>query len=237
MSGDILGLRAREDELELEPAPELQPRPRRLLRRLLVVLVAVAMLAVLTVLGLGSLGSSYASWPVAVAAASETPTSEQALVDLRDKLGELQPGEPYIVIDTYRNRLRVYKSTELLRDAVCSTGSGVVLLDPRGQRTWTFDTPLGERRVQRKVKNPVWAKPDWAFIEEGFIPPKDPNFRFDDFSLGDYALYMGDGYIIHGTVFQTLLGRPVTHGCVRVGDEDLEYVYRTVPVGARVYLY
>jgi lipoprotein-anchoring transpeptidase ErfK/SrfK len=209
-------------------------------RRVLLLLALVAALAALSAVGLGILGASYVSWAVpAVAPASgsgaEAPSQEVA--DLRRKLAALRPREPYIVIDTYRNRLRVHKGEELLRDAVCSTGSGVVLLDPRGQRTWTFDSPLGERRVQRKVKDPVWSKPDWAFIEEGFIPPADARYRFDDFSLGAYALYMGDGYIIHGTVFQTLLGRPVTHGCVRLGDEDLEYVYRTVPVGARVYLY
>ncbi len=35
-------------------------------------------------------------------------------------------------------------------------------------------------------------------------------------------LYMRDGYIIHGTIFKTLLGKRVTHGCIRLGDEDLE---------------
>jgi len=88
------------------------------------------------------------------------------------------------------------------------------------------------------VKNPIWAKPDWAFIEEGYEPPPPgARDRFDDFSLGDYGLYMGDGYIIHGTIFQTLLGQRVTHGCIRLGDKDLEFAYREVPLGARVYLY
>jgi L,D-transpeptidase YbiS len=120
---------------------------------------------------------------------------------------------------------------------VCSTGTGIVLRDPRNGRQWIFDTPLGERVVERKVKNPIWAKPDWAFVEEGYLPPKDPSERFDSVSLGDYALYIGDGYIIHGTLFKSLLGRRVTHGCVRVGDEDLEFVYHHAPIGTRVYLY
>jgi lipoprotein-anchoring transpeptidase ErfK/SrfK len=29
----------------------------------------------------------------------------------------------------------------------------------------------------------------------------------------------------------------VTHGCVRVGDDDLEYLYRHVPVGTKVLLF
>jgi L,D-transpeptidase YbiS len=153
------------------------------------------------------------------------------------RLGELRPRGRYIVIDSHRNRLKVFEDGALLLDAVCSTGSGTVLVHPSGKKVWTFDTPLGERRVIRKVRNPVWSKPDWAFIEEGFQPPKDPSLRIDSNSLGDYALYLGDGYIIHGTLFQTLLGQGVTHGCVRLGDKDLEYVYSAIPVGARVYLY
>jgi L,D-transpeptidase YbiS len=112
-----------------------------------------------------------------------------------------------------------------------------VLVHPSGKKVWTFDTPLGERRVIRKVRDPIWTKPDWAFVEEGFEPPENYSLRVDRVSLGDYALYLGDGYIIHGTLFQTLLGQGVTHGCVRLGDEDLEFVYQTIPVGARVYLY
>ena len=153
------------------------------------------------------------------------------------RLDALRPRGRYIVIDSHRNRLRVFEDDVMLLDAVCSTGSGTVLVHPSGKKVWTFDTPLGERRVIRKTRNPVWSKPDWAFIEEGFQPPKDPSLRVDTNSLGDYALYLGDGYIIHGTLFQTLLGKGVTHGCVRLGDEDLEYVYGAIPVGARVYLY
>ncbi len=154
-----------------------------------------------------------------------------------DRLAALRPRGRHVVIDSYRNRLLVYDGDTLLREAVCSTGSGTVLVHPSGKKTWTFDTPLGERRVVSKVRDPIWTKPDWAFIEEGFEPPKDPSLRVDRVSLGDYALYLGEGYIIHGTLFQTLLGQGVTHGCVRLGDKDLEYVYQTIPVGARVYLY
>ncbi len=163
----------------------------------------------------------------------ESPREREA----EGRLAGLRPRGRYIVIDIFHNRLRVYDGDRLLREAVCSTGSGTVLVHPEGSRTWVFDTPLGERRVLRKVRDPVWTKPDWAFIEEGFAPPRDPSERIDRVSLGDYALYLGDGYIIHGTLFQTLLGQGVTHGCVRLGDADLKYVYDTVPVGARVYLY
>lgn len=153
-----------------------------------------------------------------------------------DKL-DIRPQGVYVVVDTHANRLRVYQDGNLLREAICSTGSGTVLKDPRNGKTWIFDTPYGERKVLRKTRDPIWYKPDWAFIEEGHLPPKNPAERADDISLGKYGLYMGDGYIIHGTIFQSLLGRRLTHGCVRLGDADLEYVFKTVPVGSRVFLY
>jgi len=156
----------------------------------------------------------------------------------RAALERVAPQGMYIVVDTYRNKLRVVKQGKVLREALCSTGTGIVLIDPRNKRKWVFDTPLGERVIERKQKNPVWMKPDWAFIEEGEEPPPPGSpERVDPYSLGDYGLYMGDGYIIHGTLFKSLLGRRVTHGCIRLGDEDLEYLYHNVPLGTRVYLY
>jgi len=156
------------------------------------------------------------------------------------ELDQVAPKSVWIVIDTYRNRLHVVEDGNVIRSAVCSTGTGRVLKDPRSdKRIWVFDTPMGERTISNKRKNPVWAKPDWAFIEEGYLPPPagSPE-RFDDVSLGDFGLYMGsDGYIIHGTLFKSLLGRRVTHGCVRLGDEDLEFVYKRTPIGTHVYLY
>jgi L,D-transpeptidase YbiS len=125
----------------------------------------------------------------------------------------------------------------VVRDTLCSTGSGAVLKDPRTNKDWIFDTPLGEHRVERKAVDPIWIKPDWAFVEEGFEPPADSRERNDRDALGEYGLYLGDGYLIHGTLFKTLLGRRITHGCIRLGDEDLEYVFRHLPVGARVYIY
>ena len=206
----------------------------RLRWRWLVLLAAVLLLGggALAVL---ALGGWYAAVPLdsLVPAPSATETTPQA----RRALASLAPRGIYVVVDSHRNRLQVLRAGEVLREAACSTGSGTVLRDPQRGRIWVFDTPLGEHRVRQKKRNPVWIKPDWAFIEEGFTPPADPEHRVDTVSLGDYALYLGDGYLIHGTLFQTLLGRKITHGCIRLGDEDLEYVYNTVPVGARVFIY
>ncbi|HSO21419.1 MAG TPA: L,D-transpeptidase [Chondromyces sp.] len=222
-------------QLQEAPRPLPPARDRRLLWAggaglglvVIVLLVLIAAGNRTTIVRLDRDGSACA------ATTADTGSEQRAA----RRLAALRPRGRHLVIDTFRNRLRVYDGETLLREAVCSTGSGSVLVHPSGEKTWVFDTPLGERRVVRKVRDPIWTKPDWAFVEEGFEPPTNFSDRIDRVSLGDYALYLGDGYIIHGTLFQTLLGQGVTHGCVRLGDEDLEYVFKTIPVGARVYLY
>ncbi len=143
----------------------------------------------------------------------------------------------YIAVDTVANRLYLVRDGQVVREAVCSTGTGGVLEDPATGRRWVFETPRGSHRVLQKIKSPVWNKPDWAFVEDGVPIPKSAAERMDTYSLGDYALYLGDGYLIHGTLYQRLLGRSVTHGCVRLGDADLEAVYKAAAVGTRVYIY
>ncbi|MDQ6634775.1 MAG: L,D-transpeptidase [Gemmatimonadota bacterium] len=70
-----------------------------------------------------------------------------------------------------------------------------------------------------------------------FIPPVGTKHRTVAGELGHYRLKLGDGYQIHGTPFQKSIGTSATHGCVRMTDEDIEWMYRNVPVGTKVYLY
>lgn len=43
-----------------------------------------------------------------------------------------------------------------------------------------------------------------------------------------------DGYGIHGTNAESLIGRPVSHGCIRMHNRDVEQLYRLVPLGTDV---
>ena len=157
---------------------------------------------------------------------------------LKRQLASYAPTGAYIVVDTARNRLYVKRREAVLLDAVVSTGSGTILDHPdQPERRWVFDTPRGEFNVKSKITNPYWVKPDWAFIEEGESIPKGLEDRIEAGTLGDYALGFGQGYFIHGTLYTRLLGRNVTHGCVRVGDEDLKAIFKAVPIGAKIYIY
>jgi lipoprotein-anchoring transpeptidase ErfK/SrfK len=146
-------------------------------------------------------------------------------------------GQSYIVINTTYNRFFLYKNKKLIREGTCSTGSYKRLQTAEG-RSWTFKTPRGKFEIQGKRTNPSWHKPDWAFIEEGLpVPPKDSHLRWEPYVLGDYALDLGDSYMIHGTIYKRQLGMPVTHGCVRLNDEDLEAVFRTLNIGSKVFIF
>jgi len=153
------------------------------------------------------------------------------------KMKSLRPRGTYVLIDTAENRLRVMRNGQMVQESVVSCGSGDILQDPSGERKWIFDTPRGEFFVSSKLVNPTWIKPDWAFYEEGEELPTDFSDRVDNDTLGDFALGFGSGYFIHGTLYTRMLGRNVTHGCVRVGDDDLKKIYQTVPMGAKVYIY
>ena len=149
----------------------------------------------------------------------------------------LAPRSVYIMVDTGQNRLYVKRGDKVLHEAVCSTGSGGLLKDRENDRQWIFQTPRGSFRVIEKRENPVWTKPDWAFVEEGKPVPTSWAERRDYDTLGDYALYFGDGYMIHGTLYQRYLGRSITHGCIRLGDEDLDRVYHMAPVGTPIFIF
>jgi len=93
----------------------------------------------------------------------------------KSRLSVYEPFGPYIVVDTAGNRLYLKKGGTVIREVVVSCGSGDVLDEPGGTRSWIFDTPRGGFAVQAKLVDPTWIKPDWAFIEEGEKPPADYN--------------------------------------------------------------
>ncbi len=176
--------------------------------------------------------------------APERPDT-QALQSLRTRraalqrqLAQLTPSGPYIIVDTARNHLYVKRREQVMLDAIASTGSGTIL-DKPGETSgqWIFDTPRGEFAVQSKLTNPVWVKPDWAFIEEGLEVPRSLVQRVEPGVLGEYALGFGKGYFIHGTLYTRLLGKNVTHGCIRLNDQDLKAVYQVAKIGTPIMIY
>lgn len=164
-------------------------------------------------------------------------TLEKIILKQENTLNDLTPKSFYLVVNSTDNDFELHKGKELIRFGKCSTGKNE-LLERKNGKKYLFKTPKGIFTIKLKKTHPVWTKPDWAFIEEGLpVPPPNHPDRFDDATLGDYALSLGDGYMIHGTVWQRYLGLPVTHGCIRLDDDDLEFVYNSLQKGSNVYIY
>jgi hypothetical protein len=76
-----------------------------------------------------------------------------------------------------------------------------------------------------------------VFGDTLYVPPLGSKNRKVEGELGKFRLNMGDGFLLHGTPYKDSIGLAATHGCVRLRDEDIEWLYEHVPVGTKVYIY
>ena len=130
---------------------------------------------------------------------SELAALQQKLLSLNRKMERLTPGNVFLIVNTTENTFALYKNNQLVHNGICSTGS-FIELEVDSTTSYTFETPKGVLTIKGKITNPVWYKPDWAFIEEGLpVPSKNHYSRYEKNVLGDYALSLGNGYLIHGT--------------------------------------
>ena len=69
------------------------------------------------------------------------------------------------------------------------------------------------------------------------IPPVGTRARQFPDVLGTHRLNLGDGYALHGTQAVKQLGQSVSHGCVRLRNEDIAQLYSMAKVGDEVIIY
>ncbi len=97
--------------------------------------------------------------------------------------------------------------------------------------------------VVRKGKDgsvkPLTASDGREIVADGrvVIPPFGTNQRKYEGVLGTFRLYLGDGYALHGTNVPSSIGQAVSHGCVRLRNEDIATLYHLVEVGTPVFIY
>lgn len=95
-------------------------------------------------------------------------------------------------------------------------------------------TPTGKFRINEMVENPDWVVFDWKDPKKklGRIPPGPKN----PLGLRWIGFASAHGWEIgfHGTPKPELLGQAVSHGCVRMKNEDVVKVYSKVSIGTTV---
>ena len=95
-----------------------------------------------------------------------------------------------------------------------------------GREGW--ETPTGKFKVMQAIKNPTWRHP----FTDAIVPPGKDN------PLGDRWIgFWTDGTNsigFHGTPHPELIGQAVSHGCVRMTNEDVSTLFEQVEVGMMV---
>lgn len=70
-----------------------------------------------------------------------------------------------------------------------------------------------------------------------YMPPLGSPYRVVPGALGKYRLNLGAALGLHGTLETSSVGKAVTHGCMRLYDADIEWLYLNIPVGTPVFIY
>lgn len=87
-------------------------------------------------------------------------------------------------------------------------------------------SPTGNFTVVVRIANPTWYGPGKV------VPPGNTN------PLGPRWIGLSrKGYGIHGTSNPRSIGRPASHGCIRMRNSDVEELFARVAVGDQVELH
>ena len=104
-----------------------------------------------------------------------------------------------------------------------------------GRMDW--ETPIGKTKIVAMARNPAWYPPQSVRDEHAadgdplprVVPPGPEN------PLGTRALRLAlPGYLIHGTNRPAGVGMRVSHGCIRMFPEDIEFLFQQVRVDTPV---
>ena len=114
-----------------------------------------------------------------------------------------------------------------------------VLTFPIGIGRVGWETPLGATKVIAKAKDPSWWVPASVRREHAEMGDPLPSVvpAGPDNPLGSRVLKLDiPGYLIHGTNQPYGVGMRVSHGCVRLYPENIEYLYELVEIGESVHI-
>ena len=104
-----------------------------------------------------------------------------------------------------------------------------------GRMDW--ETPIGKTKIVAMAKDPAWYPPQSVRDEHAadgdplprIVPPGPAN------PLGSRAMRLAlPGYLIHGTNRPAGVGMRVSHGCIRMFPEDIEFLFERVRVNTVV---
>lgn len=94
-------------------------------------------------------------------------------------------------------------------------------------------TPRGCYRINTKVKDPAWTRPNSDWVPEALrgtvVQGGSADNPLKERWMG--VTEPADGIGIHGTGDLENLGVPASHGCIRMRPQDVIELYEEVPLG------
>ncbi|GGD52522.1 L,D-transpeptidase family protein [Lacimicrobium alkaliphilum] len=112
-----------------------------------------------------------------------------------------------------------------------------VITYPVGIGRLGWDTPVTETHVTGKNKDPWWRVPESIRQEHSKQGRQLPEMirPGKDNPLGGYAINLSlPGYLLHGTNKGFGIGTRVSHGCIRLRNQDIATLYEQLPEGTAV---
>jgi murein L,D-transpeptidase YcbB/YkuD len=114
------------------------------------------------------------------------------------------PDDIHLVLNIPANRIDVFEHGQRTRSIEVSVGK-------RGH-----ETPAGRYRISSVIWNPWWHPPKSEWARGQKVTPPGPNNP-----MGKVKINFAPLLYIHGTTYEEDLGAPASHGCIRMGKEDL----------------
>jgi len=177
----------------------------------------------------------------------DTPIGKLHIIS-KDENPQWVPPDWHYVEEARKNGMRVVRLNPG-QSIDARTGQPVVSKPNEGVWSWltgksnTASNPVLKVRGDTIIENDNGVERE---LEPGktivagdaiIVPPVNTKQRHYDKVLGKFRLEMGNGYGIHGTDEPDKLGQSVSHGCVRLGDADIEKLYQIANVGDTVIIY
>ena len=120
-----------------------------------------------------------------------------------------------LIINTKKNTLNYYVNYTLVREFRCATGKA------------STPTPQRKTTIVNKIKNRPYYKTG--------IPGGDPRNPLGKRWMGlNIDGTQGSTYGIHGNNNEKSIGKNVSHGCIRMHNSEVEWLFDQVPLGTVV---
>jgi len=126
---------------------------------------------------------------------------------------ETKPEDKWIKVTISQQKVEAYEKNKKVFSALISAG----LKDS--------PTPLGVFRIFRKELSACMQGPmkEFGFTDEYDLP-----------GIGWTMFFTSSGAALHGTYWHQDFGRPHSHGCVNLSNEDAQWLYWWAPEGTKV---